>query len=73
MRRKNFLSALTLVLISGGWLTGQGNVQQEGRYLTEWKQFGRPGGLYIDGRDTLYVADSLSGPAVHPGWIRGLG
>jgi len=45
---------------------------QDGRYLTEWKQFGMPGGLYIDGRDTLYVADSLSGPEVHPGWIRGI-
>jgi DNA-binding beta-propeller fold protein YncE len=45
---------------------------QEGRYLTEWKQFGMPGGLYIDGGDTLYVADSLSGPEVHPGWIRGI-
>ena len=45
---------------------------QEGRYLAEWKQFGMPGGLYIDARDTLYVADSLSGPDVHPGWIRGI-
>jgi sugar lactone lactonase YvrE len=45
---------------------------QEGRYLTEWKQFGMPGGLYIDGQDTLYVADSLSGPGVHPGWVRGI-
>lgn len=45
---------------------------QEGRYLAEWKQFGMPGGLYIDGRDTLYVADSLSGPDTHPGWIRGI-
>jgi DNA-binding beta-propeller fold protein YncE len=45
---------------------------QEGRYLAEWKQFGMPGGLYIDGADTLYVADSLSGPDAHPGWIRGI-
>jgi len=45
---------------------------QEGRYLAEWKQFGMPGGLYIDERDTLYVADSLSGPDAHPGWIRGI-
>jgi DNA-binding beta-propeller fold protein YncE len=45
---------------------------QDGRYLAEWKQFGMPGGLYIDGRDTLYVADSLSGPDVHPGWTRGI-
>jgi DNA-binding beta-propeller fold protein YncE len=45
---------------------------QEGKYLAEWKQFGMPGGLYIDGQDTLYVADSLSGPGVNPGWIRGI-
>ena len=45
---------------------------QEGKYLTEWKQFGMPGGIYIDGHDTLYVADSLSGPDAHPGWIRGI-
>jgi hypothetical protein len=45
---------------------------QEGRYLDEWKQFGMPGGLHIDGGDTLYVADSLSGPDAHPGWIRGI-
>jgi sugar lactone lactonase YvrE len=45
---------------------------QEGLYLAEWKQFGMPGGLDIDERDTLYVADSLSGPGVHPGWIRGI-
>jgi sugar lactone lactonase YvrE len=45
---------------------------QEGRFLAEWKQFGMPGGIYIDGQDTLYVADSLSGPDVHPGWVRGI-
>ena len=45
---------------------------QEGRFLAEWKQFGMPGGLYIDASDTLYVADSLSGPEAHPGWIRGI-
>lgn len=30
------------------------------------------GGLHIDARDTLYVADSLSGAEQHPGWIRGI-
>ena len=45
---------------------------QDGRYLAEWKQFGMPGGLHIDAHDTLYVADSLSGPEQHPGWIRGI-
>jgi len=45
---------------------------QEGKYLTEWKQFGMPGGLFIDKNDVLYVADSLSNRDVHPGWIRGI-
>jgi hypothetical protein len=45
---------------------------QDGQYLTEWKQFGMPGGLYIDASDTLYVADSLSVPDVNPGWTRGI-
>jgi streptogramin lyase len=45
---------------------------QEGRYLTEWKQFGMPGGIFIDENDVLYVSDSLSGPDRNPGWIRGI-
>jgi DNA-binding beta-propeller fold protein YncE len=45
---------------------------QDGQYLEEWKQFGMPGGIYIDARDTIYVADSLSSPEVHPGWVRGI-
>jgi sugar lactone lactonase YvrE len=45
---------------------------QEGRFLAQWKQFGQPGGVYIDRNDVLYVADSLSGPMTHPGWIRGI-
>ena len=45
---------------------------QDGTYLTEWKQFGMPGGLFIDKNDVLYVADSLSSPERHPGWIRGI-
>ncbi|MGB0230705.1 MAG: hypothetical protein ACPF89_05080, partial [Pseudohongiellaceae bacterium] len=30
---------------------------QEGEYLTEWDQFGRPSGMFIDHEDVLYVAD----------------
>ena len=33
---------------------------QEGKYLTETKAFGRPSGVYIDKNDTLFVADSES-------------
>lgn len=33
----------------------------EGKFISQWLQFGRPSGLYIDKRtDTLYVADSES-------------
>lgn len=47
---------------------------QEGVYLDEWTQFSRPSGLYIDGNDTLYVADSESGSVArnHDGWTRGI-
>jgi DNA-binding beta-propeller fold protein YncE len=45
---------------------------QEGKYLTEWKQFSRPSGLYI--RDGLiYVSDSETNVDNHPGgWRRGV-
>jgi DNA-binding beta-propeller fold protein YncE len=35
---------------------------QDGRYLTEWRQFGRPSGITITSDDTIYVTDSESGP-----------
>jgi hypothetical protein len=35
---------------------------QDGKYLDEWKQFGRPSGIAITADDTIYVADSESGP-----------
>src|SRR4029079_2951815 len=35
---------------------------QDGRYLDEWRQFGRPSGIFIASDDTIYVADSESGP-----------
>ena len=33
---------------------------QDGRFLDQWKQFGRPSGVFIDGNDNIYVADSQS-------------
>jgi sugar lactone lactonase YvrE len=45
---------------------------QDGKLLTEWKQFGRPSGIYIDKNDTIYVADSESDAARNPGWKRGI-
>ena len=35
---------------------------QEGRFLAEWRQFGRPSGITITADDTIYVTDSESGP-----------
>ena len=47
---------------------------QSGTYLVEWKQFSRPSGIYIDGNDTIYVADSESESVSrnHDGWKRGI-
>ena len=45
---------------------------QEGKFLDQWTQFGRPSGIYIDRNDRIYVADSESNTARHPGWKRGI-
>jgi sugar lactone lactonase YvrE len=45
---------------------------QEGGHLATWTQFGRPSGLFIDGDDVLYAADSESNTARNPGWKRGI-
>jgi DNA-binding beta-propeller fold protein YncE len=46
--------------------------EQDGRFVDEWRQFGMPGGIFIDQRDMMYVADSLSSAQTNPGWIRGV-
>ena len=43
---------------------------QEGQFVAEWKQFGRPSGLFIDKNDVLYVADSESDDARNPGGMK---
>ena len=48
---------------------------QEGTFLAEWKQFGRPSGLYIDRNDNVYSADHQSGDEggkVNPGFKKGI-
>jgi hypothetical protein len=45
---------------------------QDGKYIAEYKQFGRPVGLDIEG-DTIIVADSESTPQSNPGYTRGRG
>jgi hypothetical protein len=44
----------------------------DGVFLAEWKQFGRPSGLFIDKNDVLYVTDSESNMAQNPGFKRGV-
>lgn len=47
-------------------------LDQDGKFIAEWKQFSRPSGVYIR-NDMIYVADSESnGVAPHPGWKRGI-
>jgi sugar lactone lactonase YvrE len=45
---------------------------QEGRFLDQWKQFGRPSGVAIDMNDMIYVADSESNDKTNPGFKKGL-
>jgi streptogramin lyase len=45
---------------------------QDGKFLDEWKQFGRPSGMFIDAHDTIYVADSQSDQKVNPGFRKGI-
>ena len=45
---------------------------QDGKFLAEWRQFGRPSGVFIDKNDIIYVADSESNVAQNPGFRRGL-
>ena len=44
----------------------------DGRFLAEWKQFGRPSAVYIDANDMLYVADHQSSAKLNPGVRRGI-
>ena len=48
----------------------------DGKFLAEWKQFGRPSAVFIDKNDTIYVADSQTEDktncAPDPGCRRGI-
>ncbi len=48
----------------------------DGKFLADWKQFGRPSGVYVDANDAIYVADSQTadkaGCAPDPGCRRGI-
>jgi DNA-binding beta-propeller fold protein YncE len=45
---------------------------QEGMFLASWTQFGRPSGIFFDGNDRIYVADSESDDVQNPGWDMGI-
>ena len=45
---------------------------QNGHYLEQWTQFGRPTGLFVAPDDTLYVADDESNPERNPGKTPGI-
>jgi DNA-binding beta-propeller fold protein YncE len=45
---------------------------QNGKLLAEWKQFGRPSGIFIDRHDVLYSADSQSGEKYNKGFKQGI-
>jgi len=45
---------------------------QEGTFLAEWRQFGRPSGIYIDKKDVLYAADTQSDATTNLGYARGI-
>ena len=45
---------------------------QEGKFLTQWTQFGRPSGISFDANDRIYVADSESDDVQNPGWEMGI-
>src|SRR5215472_12814680 len=45
---------------------------QNGDFIAEWRQFGRPSGLFIDKNDLIYVSDSESGFGHNEGVPRGI-
>jgi sugar lactone lactonase YvrE len=45
---------------------------QDGKLLVEWRQFGRPSGLFIDKNDILYAADTQSDEKTNAGYKRGI-
>ena len=46
--------------------------EPDGTFVAEWRQFGRPSGMFIDEDDVLYVTDSTSNARNNPGFDRGI-
>lgn len=47
-------------------------LDQDGNFLEEWLQFGRPSGVFITADDLIHVADSESTSEANPGFSRGI-
>jgi DNA-binding beta-propeller fold protein YncE len=45
---------------------------QEGEFLAQWTQFGRPSGIFFDDHGRIFVADSESDDVQNPGWEMGI-
>src|SRR4029077_18982263 len=45
---------------------------QNGKFLQEWRQFGRPSGIFINKKDVIYVSDSTSTDQPNPGFQQGI-
>jgi molybdate transport system substrate-binding protein len=45
---------------------------KDGKFISEYDDFGRTSGLVIDAKDVIYTTDSESTAKVHPGWQRGI-
>ena len=46
---------------------------QDGKFLEQWRQFGQPRGIFIDGNDTMYVTNQgISDSAQESGFSRGI-
>jgi DNA-binding beta-propeller fold protein YncE len=45
---------------------------KDGKFVSEYDDFGRISGLAIDKSDVIYTADSESTERVHPGWQKGI-
>jgi hypothetical protein len=46
--------------------------EPDGKFVAEWKQFGRPSDVAIDKNDIIYVADSQSTASNNPGFKQGV-
>jgi NHL repeat-containing protein len=46
--------------------------EPDGKFVAEWKQFGRPSDVAIDKNDMIYVADSQSTPSNNRGFKQGI-